>query len=134
MCKFIYNAFLKIFHIFGNFKKKCGHLDLLYVKVGARVGVKVATFHTGLLPCHKLNGTIINVIRLPVPGSSVSFVSFKDKLQLFVFVNACFICNRAFNLHIQYMFKDQCFGSVSFWCGSASGIMDPDPVLDPDPT
>jgi len=62
------------------------------------------------------------VIRLPVPGSSVSFVSFKDKLQLFVFVNACFICNRAFNLHIQYMFKDQCFGSE----------VDPDPTI-PDP-
>ena len=36
-----------LFHIVGN--KKCGHLDLLYAKVGAKVGVKVATLHTGLL-------------------------------------------------------------------------------------
>ena len=41
---------LKIFHIVGNLKNKCGHLDLLYAKVGAKVGVKVATFHTGLFP------------------------------------------------------------------------------------
>ena len=50
---FIYNAFLKIFDIVGNLKKGCGYLDLLYkrvAKVGAKVGVKVATFHTGLLP------------------------------------------------------------------------------------
>ena len=29
------------------------------------------------------------------------------------------------DVKMEYM---QCFGSVSFWCGSASGMMDPDPT------
>ena len=51
--KFLYNDFLKIFDIIGNLKK----VDTLtcftgkIAKVGAKVYVKVATFHTGLLPC-----------------------------------------------------------------------------------
>ena len=45
----IYNDFSKIFKIVV--KKKCGHHDLLFrriTKVGRKVGVKAATFLTGL--------------------------------------------------------------------------------------
>ena len=43
--------YTKIFHIVGNLKKKCGHHDLLLsriAKVGKKLGVKAATFLTGL--------------------------------------------------------------------------------------
>ena len=46
----IYNDFFKIFDMVGSFKKKCGNLDLLYRR-NAKVGVIVATFQMGLLPC-----------------------------------------------------------------------------------
>ena len=49
----MYNDFLKNnkFNIVGNLKKKCGHHDRLFrriAKVGRKVGVKAATFLTGL--------------------------------------------------------------------------------------
>ena len=61
--------------IVENLKKKFGYLDLHYrriAKVGAKVGVKVATFHKGLLPSTNdiVNGTFFSFNKRLAKGAS----------------------------------------------------------------